>query len=275
MLGAAVIVFRETLEAALIVSIVMAATVGIPGRNRWVGAGIAAGILGALLVAGFAASIAAAVSGMGQEVFNAAILLTAVVMLGWHTVWMASHGRALTAEVGAVGRAVAGGARPLWALAVVVGVAVLREGSETVLFLYGIAAGGADGAAALLAGGLVGIAAGALLGAALYLGLLRIPLRHLFTVTNWMVMLLAAGMAAQAAQFLVQADLLPTLGDALWDTSFLVSDGSLAGRLLHTLVGYVSEPSGIQLLFWAATLVAIAVAAQTLGRGSTAPRAAS
>jgi high-affinity iron transporter len=274
MLGAAVIVFRETLEAALIVSIVMAATVGIPGRNRWVGAGVLAGILGALLVAAFAATIAAAAAGMGQELFNAAVLLTAVVMLGWHTVWMASHGRALAAEVGAVGRAVAGGTRPLWALAVVAGVAVLREGSETVLFLYGIAAGGQDGAAALLTGGLVGIAAGALLGAALYLGLLRIPMRHLFAVTNWMVMLLAAGMAAQAAGFLVQADMLPTLGDSLWDTSFLIGDGSLAGRLLHTLIGYVSEPTGIQLLFWLATLAVIGLAAQAVGR-ATAVRSAS
>lgn len=268
MLGAAVIVFRETLEAALIVSIVMAATVGIPGRNRWVGAGVLAGIGGAVLVAAFAATIAAAAAGMGQELFNAAVLLAAVVMLGWHTVWMASHGRTLASEVNAVGRAVAVGTRPLWALAVVAGVAVLREGSETVLFLYGIAAGGQDGAAALFAGGLVGIVAGALLGAALYLGLLRIPMRRLFAVTNWMVMLLAAGMAAQAANFLVQADLLPTLGEPLWDTSFLVSDDSLAGRLLHTMVGYVSEPSGIQLLFWAATLAVIGLAAQAVGRAT-------
>jgi high-affinity iron transporter len=275
MLGAGIIVFRETLEAALIVSIVMAATVGIPGRNAWVGLGLVAGVLGAVLVAGFAATIAAAAAGMGQEVFNAGVLLIAVVMLGWHTVWMASHGRALAAEVRAVGDAVAGGTRPLWALAVVVGVAVLREGSETVLFLYGIAAGGEDGAFAMLTGGLVGVAAGAALGAALYLGLLRIPLRHLFTVTNWMVMLLAAGMAAQAAGFLVQADLLPTLGDSLWDTSFLVRDDSITGKLLHTLIGYVSEPTGIQLLFWVATLAAITLAAQTLGGRATTTRPAS
>jgi high-affinity iron transporter len=266
MLGSGVIVFRETLEAALIVSIVMAATVGIPGRNLWVTAGLVAGIVGALLVAAFAASIAAAAEGIGQELFNAGVLLLAVVMLGWHTVWMSSHGRALAAEVGAVGRAVAGGSRPLWALAVVVGVAVLREGSETVLFLYGVAAGSHDGAAGMFIGGLAGAGAGVLLGAALYLGLLRIPLRHLFTVTNWMVIFLAAGMAAQAAGFLVQADLVPSFGDSLWDTSFLISDDSVAGQLLHTLIGYVSEPSGIQLLFWAVTLAVISLAAQTIGR---------
>jgi high-affinity iron transporter len=271
MLGAGIIVFRETLEAALIVSIVMAATLGVPGRNRWVGLGLLAGLLGALLVAASAATISAAAAGMGQELFNAAVLLTAVVMLGWHTVWMSSHGRALASEARALGKAVLEGTRPLWALAVVVGVAVLREGSETVLFLYGIAAGGEDGASALLIGGLAGVAGGAVLGAALYFGLLRIPMRHLFTLTNWMVMLLAAGMASQAAHFLVQADTLPPLGDTIWDTSFLVDDGSIPGKVLHTLVGYVAEPSGIQLLFWAGTLIAISLTAQAVSRSSSPP----
>ena len=103
MLGTAIIVFREVLEAALIVSIVMAACKGIAGRDFWVACGLIAGIVGAGLVAAFAASIAAAASGFGQELFNAAILFLAVAMLGWHNVWMSRHGRALAAEVGAVG----------------------------------------------------------------------------------------------------------------------------------------------------------------------------
>src|SRR5215469_9726375 len=152
MLGTAIIVFREVLEAALIVGIVLAASAGAPRRGRWVSSGIAAGVLGACLVAGFAARIAAAVSGIGQELFNATILLLAVGMLGWHNIWMSRHGRELTAAARAVGDAVISGARPLYALAVVVGLAVLREGSETVLFLYGIAAAGAVAAGSLIAG---------------------------------------------------------------------------------------------------------------------------
>src|ERR1700731_2193526 len=144
MLGTAIIVFREVLEAALIVSIVMAACKGIAGRNFWIACGLIAGLLGAGLVAAFAASIAAAASGIGQELFNAAILFLAVAMLGWHNVWMARHNRALAAEVGAVGRGVLAGARPLYAVAIVTGIAVRREGSETVLFVYGIAAGGGE-----------------------------------------------------------------------------------------------------------------------------------
>src|SRR5438034_2181996 len=83
MLGTGLLVFREVLEAALIVSIVCAATRGVRGRGLWVGSGIGAGTLGAIVVAFFASAIASAVSGSGQELFNATILLAAFSMIGW------------------------------------------------------------------------------------------------------------------------------------------------------------------------------------------------
>src|SRR6266849_5961931 len=242
MLATAIIVFREVLEAALIVGIVMAASRGVTRRGVWVGGGVAAGIFGAMAVAGGAETIAAAAAGIGQEVFNAAILFAAVAMLGWHNVWMTRHGREMTLAANRLGAAVREGTQPLWALAAAVALAVLREGSEVVLFLYGIAAGG-DGAAAMALGGTLGLLAGVAAGAGLYLGLVRIPLRHLFSVTSWLVLLLAAGMASQAAAFLLQADLLPPLGMTLWDTSFVLSDQSLVGRVLRTLIGYTAQRS--------------------------------
>ncbi len=265
MLATAIIVFREVLEAALIVGIVMAASRGVTRRGLWVGGGIAAGIFGAMAVAGGAESIAAAAAGIGQEVFNAAILFAAVAMLGWHNVWMTRHGRELTLAANRLGAAVRAGTQPLWALAFAVGLAVLREGSEVVLFLYGIAAAGGGGAVAMALGGALGLAAGAASGTALYLGLVRIPLRHLFSVTSWLVLLLAAGMASQGAAFLLQADLLPPLGTTLLDTSFLLSDQSLPGRVLHTLIGYTAQPAGIQLVFYLATLLLIGGLMRALG----------
>jgi hypothetical protein len=127
MLASLVIVFREAIEAGLIVGIVLAATRSVPQRGRWVVCGIAAGVLGACLVAAFAGQLGALFNGSGQELFNAAILLIAVGMLTWHNAWMASHGRELAREVRSIGAAVAEGDRPLTALAVVVGVAVLRD----------------------------------------------------------------------------------------------------------------------------------------------------
>jgi high-affinity iron transporter len=265
MLATAIIVFREVLEAALIVGIVLAASRGVARRGAWVSGGIAAGVFGAVLVASGAGTIQAAAAGMGQEVFNAGVLLAAVAMLGWHNIWMTQHGREMSLAANRLGAEVRAGSRPLWALALAVAMAVLREGSEIVLFLYGIAATAEGGAPAMLTGGVLGLAAGSAAGAALYFGLVSIPLRHLFTVTGWLVLLLAAGMASQAAAFLVQADLLPPLGTEVWDTSFVLTDYSLIGTVLHTLVGYTAQPAGIQVVFYGATLAVIGGLMYALG----------
>ena len=257
MLATAIIVFREVLEAAMIVGIVLAASRGVPRRGAWVAGGIGGGMLGAVAVAAGAGTIAAAVAGIGQDLFDAGILFAAVAMLGWHNIWMSRHGRELAVTADRLGAAVRAGTQPLWALGFAVGLAVLREGSEVVLFLYSIALAGQDGLAAMALGGVLGLAAGMLSGAAIYLGLARIPLRYLFRVTSWLVLLLAAGLASQGAAFLLQADLLPALGTNLWDTSSFLTDSSLPGRVLHTLVGYTAQPAGIQLVFYLATLLAI------------------
>lgn len=275
MLPTAIIVFREVLEAALIVGVVMAASRGAVGRGLWVSGGIAGGVLGACLVAIFAATIAEAAEGMGQELFDAGILFAAVCMLGWHNIWMSRHGRELATNAMKLGNAVRSGARPLWALAFVVALAVLREGSEIVLFLYGIALGGNGGPVAMAAGGVIGLALGVAAGTTIYWGLLAIPMRLLFTVTSWLVLLLAAGLASQGAAFLMQADLLPPLGANLWDTSWLLSDQSIAGRVLHTLIGYSAQPAGIQLVFYIATLLIIGGLMRLVGAGERARSASS
>ncbi len=257
MLATAIIVFREVLEAALIVGIVLAATRGVFRRGLWVSGGIAGGVLGATVVAWFADAIEAAAAGAGESLFNAAVLFAAVIMLGWHNVWMSRHGRELASSLNSVGAAVRVGARPIHVLAAVVAMAVLREGSELVLFLYGIAASALGPAKGMLSGALTGIGAGIAVGAGLYLGLLRIPSARLFALTGWMILLLAAGMASQGAAFLVHADLLPALGVSIWDTTALIPDKGIAGKVLHTLIGYSARPYGIQVVFYLATLGAI------------------
>lgn len=259
MLATAIIVFREVLEAALIIGIVLAATQGLAKRSLWVSAGIGTGLVGAGLVALFADAISTAVAGAGQEVFNAGILLFAVVMLGWHNVWMKRHGREMAQQMREMGQAIMLGSRSMYMLAVVIGLAVLREGSEVVLFLYGIAVAQQDSSRMMFAGGLLGLLAGAMTGLLMYRGLLRISSKHLFTITTWLITLLAAGMAAQAAGFLTQADLLPPLVQSMWDTSGILAQNSIPGRVLQTLVGYADHPSGMQVLFYAATLAGIAV----------------
>lgn len=272
MIGSAVIVFREVLEAALIVTILLAATRGLPGRGRWISTGMVMGLAGAAVVALFARVISAAFEGMGQELFNAAVLLIAVLMLAWHNIWMSKHAQELIAHLKQVGSQITEGSLPLYFLAVATGLAVLREGSEVVLFLYGVAAGG-DSGLAMLSGGALGVVGGILVGVLLYRGLLRIPTRWLFRVTGWMILFLAAGLAASAAGYLIHAGVLASQ-PPLWNTTALLSERSVVGQLLHILVGYQARPTAIQLGFYLVTLALIAAGMKWVGRQQSEVRAA-
>ena len=254
MAGALIIVLREAIEAGLIIGIVLAATRALPSRGRYVAGGILAGLLGGALVAAFAGALSNTLAGAGQEVFNAAILGIAVIMLGWHNIWMARHGRQIGEDMRQLGRDVLSGSRSLTALAVVVAVAVLREGSEVVLFLYGVIISSGELGLSLVLGGLLGLLLGAGISGLTYKGLAVIPPRHLFKVTSVLIAFMAAGMAAQSVAFLEQADIATGLGDAVWNTSSVLADNSIAGRVLHTLLGYTGKPTELQLVVYLATL---------------------
>jgi high-affinity iron transporter len=253
MLAALVIVFREVLEAGLIVGVVLAASRGVTGRNSAVGLGILAGIAGSVLVALFASRISDAFDGRGQELFIAAILLFAVLMLAWHVVWMAEHAREMTLQLRKLGSDVAAGSQSLFALGAAVAVAVMREGSEVVLFLTGIVMQGKDTGGELLIGSLGGLVLGAAVSLILYFGLAAIPLKRMFSVTGVLVTLLAAGLAASAVQQLSNAGVLNVLDTRLWDTSWILSVSSWPGRILHVLIGYMDQPTGMQLIAYVVT----------------------
>ena len=272
MLASLIVVFREVLEAGLIVGIVLAATEGVARRLRWIACGVACGVVGATALAACAGALSNAFDGTGQEIFSASVLCIAVVMLGWHVTWMSAHARELSAQMRAAGQDVRLGRRSLAALATVVGVAVLREGAEVVLFLYGIAAGGQQSASGMAVGGVIGLALAVLASYALYRGLLAIPVHRLFAVTNGLILLLAAGMAGQAAAILHSADLIPGWGERLWNTNWLVADGGIAGRALHALVGYSAQPSGVQAAAWLATAFVLATLSRLLARPPAAAR---
>jgi len=259
MLGALIVVFREVIEAGLIVGIALAVTRGLAGSRAWIAGGVGVGVLGALLVAAFAGELSSALAGRGQEMFNASVLALAVVMLAWHNMWMARHGRELAQRLADVGEAVASGEKSFVAFGVVVAVAVLREGAEVVLFLYGILVSG-ESVFDLFLGGVGGLALGVGLSALTFYGLVNIPPRRLFAVTSVLVTLLAAGLASQCAAFLQQAGFASGLAQTLWDTSAVLPDNSLVGRVLHTLIGYTDQPSLLQALVYALTIVVIVAA---------------
>jgi len=238
--------------------IVAAATRSITSRGRWIGAGILAGFAGACIVAALTGRIAMLFDGAGQELFNALVLGLAVILLGWHNIWMSAHGADLAAGAKRVGQDVGEGQRELSAILTVVALAVLREGSESVLFLYGLMAGGDTTGFSIATGALLGLLIGAALGLILYVGMLRIPMRWFFSVTSTLVLLIAAGMSSRIAQFLIQVDLLPSLKTPFWNLSSLLPTDSFVGALLRALVGYDASPAGMQVVFYVTTVLVIA-----------------
>ena len=256
MLSALIIVFREVLEMSLILGLLFAATKDVPSCKKWILSGTALGLLGAVLFALFMDAVESAVDGAGEFIFNAAVLAFASVLLAWTVIWMSKHGRDMSMRLKQVGTSAAEGDMPMLSLMLVAMAAVMREGGEAVFFLFG-AMQMEDDMAAMLTGGLMGLVAGAALGIILYQGLIRIPMQYVFKVMGALLILLAAGMASQAANNLVLVDMLPPIVETLWDTSFILSDESLVGEILHVMVGYDAQPSGMQMMVFVATLALV------------------
>ena len=267
MLSVAVIIFREVLEIALIIGVVLAAMRGVVGRRRSVWSGFFGGVLGAAILAYFAKAVSEAAEGMGQEVFNACVLFLAAALIAWTVVWMARHGRRMTQTFQQMGKDVTEGKKPLHMLSVVILLAVLREGSEIVLFIYGSVASG-EASRWILAGSLLGFVSGAYMGLLIYLGLIKISPKHVFGVTAWLLAFLAAGMVSQALGYLTAANFVPEIISQVWDTSKFLSEKSWVGLVLHALLGYTDRPSGIQLLGYLLTLGGIIMLLKLFGEPS-------
>lgn len=259
MTSALIIVFREMLEMALVLGVLFAATRGMVSSRRWIGAGVGAGIVGALLFALFMEEIESSMNGDGEFLFNAVVLGLASVLIAWTVVWMSRHGREMSEKMKRVGKSVVEGDAPRMALAVVAAAAVLREGGEAVFFLFGAAQSAQSEGAGMVAGAAMGLLLGVATAYLIYRGLVRIPLRQMFAVIGWLLIVLAAGMASQSVEFLVMVDVLPPLVDPLWDASAWLPQSGIVGEVLHVMTGYSDQPSGMQVLTFGAALVVMSL----------------
>ncbi len=248
MLSTLIIVFREVLEAMLVVGIATAAAREVNIGTRWIYAGMFGGLCAALVVALFAELIANSMQGMGQELFNASVLLTAAFLMSWTAIWMGKQGREISSRIKQVCKQKSSNRSTAWILATIVGLAVAREGSEVVLFLHGVAASENGGVVNMLSGAAIGLVLGVSVAILLYRSLIHLPIRHVFSVITFLIVLLAAGMASQGVAYLVMIDELPALGQSIWNTSSVVPEQSILGQLLHALMGYDDRPSGMQAL---------------------------
>lgn len=254
MLSTTIVIFREALEIAMIVGIVLAATRGLAGRMKWIVGGFALGALGAGVVAMFTEAISNAAEGMGQEFFNAMILFSAALVIGWTAVWMRKHAREMTAQLRNVGKDVTEGSIPLYSLSIIIGLAILREGAEIVLFTYGMLASG-QAVGSIILGSTIGVILGTAAGVALYFGLIKLSAKYMLRVTSWLLVLLVAGLASQGTGYLISAGYFADWSATVWDSSWLLSNSSVMGSALHGLIGYNATPSQVEVFTYVATLL--------------------
>ena len=254
MIQTLLIMWRETLEAALIVGILLT-YLGRSGQRagvRWVWLGAGAAVAAAMACAAASHGAIAMLDPDTQEVLQAAILFLAVGVLSWMIVWMNRHARAIRGNLHEkADRALAGGR--LVGLATIAFVAVFREGVETVLFLWGVVLErGGHGVMPLLAAGV----GGALLAVAtawlFFRGFSFLSLPTFFRVTGVLLVFVAAGLLASAVNKLIALDYLPPIVPQVWNTSWLVRDGSAVGAILGALMGYRSRPSLLEVLVFVA-----------------------
>ncbi|MDQ6991268.1 MAG: FTR1 family protein [Mariprofundaceae bacterium] len=259
MISSWIIVFREVLEMALVLGVLLAATKGAQHSRRWIGFGAFIGFLGAVIVAFLMEEMESSVHGNGEFIFNAVLLSLAACLLAWTVLWMSQHGRDMTMRMQQIGSSVTAGDLPTTALFVVALSAVMREGSEAVFFLFGAAESGNSDAWNIVWGSLLGMLSGAGVGYILYRSLLHIPMQSLFRVLAWLLMFLAAGMASQAAANLTMIEVLPPLVEILWNTSSWLPVESIIGEVLHVMIGYDDQPNGMQVLVFAVFLMGMIV----------------
>jgi len=259
MLQIIIVVFREILEISLILGILTAATKNIEGRSKWIAGGLTLGLILSAALAFFTDRISETFDGLGQEIFNGIILATAATMISWTIIWMQKHAKSLSGELKQLSKSIVSGKAPLYSLLFVVLFSTLREGAEIVLFTYSSYISGLA-IDKIIIGLFIGLSLGLSLGLALYFGMLKIFGKYFFIVTTWILIFIASGIMAQAFGFWIRADIMPALGDPIWDSSNILLETSILGKLFHIFLGYIDRPAGLQVIAYFANLSLLTIA---------------
>ncbi len=260
MIAAVLLAFREGLEAALILGIVLGVLrrVGRSDQERlvWLGAGLAT--LASLCVGIGLYALGVSFEGSAEEVFEGLAMLFAAGVLTWMIFWMQRQGQAIQTELEQdVHRAATGGGR--WAIFSLAFVAVFREGIELALFLA--AAAFTTTAAGTVIGALVGLTAAVLAGWLIFATTMRLDIQAFFRVTSILLIFFAAGLVAHGVHELNEAGLVPAVIEHVWDVNPVLDENSILGQILKALFGYNGNPSLTEVIaylgYWVAVVVAL------------------
>ena len=251
---------REGVEAALIISIILAYLAKTGNRRHFsrifVGAGLATGLsvlLGLVLWVSFGG-----LKEPYEQIFEGLTMLLAAGVVTWMLFWMRRQAASVKGDLqAAVDRALDDGSAT--ALAVLAFIAVIREGIETSLFLVGQAASAADGAIWVLVGALAGLGVATLLGVGFYHGSRRLDLGSFFRWTGIALVFIAAGLVSKAVHEFIEIGLITLGTQTLFDLSaILPHDGTnVVGQFLRALFGYTATPEATTFVVWLTYVVVV------------------
>jgi high-affinity iron transporter len=260
MIATFIISWRETIEAALLVGILLVylKKIGQSRHFKYVYAGVGFGIAASLLFAWLSNKASFLFEGIGEDILNAGILLLAVIMLTYMVIWMAESAKNIKGEIHQkVNQAIE--QQKLLALTFLAFSGVFREGIEMVLFLWGIFIQNQQAATITLSllSGLSGMALAILVAWLFFKGFGHIDMKLFFQATGAILLFMSAGMLITAIGKLESAGLIPALRMQIWNSSWILDDRTLLGHLLSGFLGYRAKPSLMEVLAYLLYFTAI------------------
>jgi high-affinity iron transporter len=251
----AVVIFRESLEIALLIGIIMAVTKPIQSSRTSIILGGLLGVVLASLFAFFTRTLTNMVDGLGDELFDSCIILLTALIISWTVVWMQGYTKRIQKDVGELSDKISSGRASKFMLVLVVATAIFREGAEILLFIYSISSTESIRVNDYILGLGLGSFFGVLAGTIIYNGLIKFAGKYVFKISTILLILIAAGLASGAAGILTSSGMIETMSEQLWDSSWLIEDRSVTGKLLNIITGYDARPNGMQLLFYFGTIL--------------------
>ncbi len=251
----AIVVFRECLEIAFLLGVIMAATRPVQNSKIYIIMGTMIGIVCAAVFALFARSITSSFGEMGDEIFDASIILITSIIISWTVVWMQGYTKKVRKNLSKLSDEIATGVSSKFMLVAVVATAILREAAEIILFVYSISSADNINSNDYIIGLGLGAIVGLTVGTIIYKGLIKYAGKYIFKISTILLILIAAGLSGEAAGILTSSGIIEIFNEQLWDTSWLVSNASVTGKTLNIITGYDARPNGLQITFYFATII--------------------
>jgi high-affinity iron transporter len=251
----AIVVFRECLEIALLLGVITAATRHIDKSRHYIVMGALLGIILSSFFAFFTQSLSLMFDGYGDEIFDSCIILLTAAIISWTAIWMQGYTKKIKKNLGELSNKISSGVASHFMLVAVVSATILREGAEIILFIYSVSSAENikpdDYLLGLGIGGLLGLVTGVVL----YMGLIKIAGKYIFKISTILLIIIAAGLTSQAAGILTSSGIIEIYNEPLWDSSWLIDDRSIFGKILNIITGYDSKPNVMQIIFYTGTIL--------------------